>query len=655
MDNAKGFFDGEDAAEDNSGSPNMAGANVPSKYTYKQEKPPLLAQVGRGMTDVWEGGKQLYLENFGDEGELEAYEKDVNEERDLYARGQGDDFDVGRMVGNIAPFLATAPLAAGAGLGWGGAALIGAGEGALQGGTSFVNQGESRVGNLLTGLLGGTAGGVLFKGAANAIAPAYRGAKGLLSAGTDAVGDVFETGAVQAGAKGAQLVRDQVRAGLKPDPALLERQARLESHGFTGDAAPTTKQISRDPATWTKESELAKREGAEGGRLTERMQAQDARFKEIFVELRQKSGRTGEEVIDAGESVSGAVNQRWAATQEAVGKLYKKAEQEFGDIGGIDVGGILRMADDIGDDVSLAPITDSIKRTLKKMGLTDKDGNLTGETLTVSQAEGLRKFIGGLGGGGGATQAQIRMVKRQIIEALDDSVFTRIGDDAFSEARGAASARFDEFSNSIADKIIKGKLRGDDAVKEIVHSASSADLGELRQILLKSEGGKEALDSLKAEVIDALEMTARANKPDHSPFSGAAFSRGLDKFGKKKLAALFGDDMHELYALRESGLDMTFAPPFSNVNNSNTSSALINGIKGGTFDVPIVGKAIKGAGDQRATNKALQGSSVSGKMKRNESQRLADLWTNSPYTRGAQGLLHPSIVGSQQANEWWNQ
>lgn len=97
------------------------------------EEAPFIAQVGRGMMDVYQGAKQLAFNMFGPEqGGWQSrtaadYNKEVAEEIEAYNKGNPD-FQVGRLVGNLSTPLILIPgtaakasaktvLAAGAALG----------------------------------------------------------------------------------------------------------------------------------------------------------------------------------------------------------------------------------------------------------------------------------------------------------------------------------------------------------------------------------------------------------------------------------------------------------------------------------------------------------------------------------------------------------
>lgn len=74
--------------------------------------------VGRGMMDVYQGGKQLALNAFGDQETADSYNAQVSEELGLFNKNNPDILSMqgaGRILGNIATPLSLLPGAAGTG------------------------------------------------------------------------------------------------------------------------------------------------------------------------------------------------------------------------------------------------------------------------------------------------------------------------------------------------------------------------------------------------------------------------------------------------------------------------------------------------------------------------------------------------------------
>lgn len=103
-----------------------------------------LVGAGRGLTDVAEGLKQLYLQATG--GDAEGYTRKAEAERAVYEQtpaGQSMAGRAGRIAGATAPAMLIPGAQAGAALPV--RMATGAGAGAAIGGASFVPEGESRL------------------------------------------------------------------------------------------------------------------------------------------------------------------------------------------------------------------------------------------------------------------------------------------------------------------------------------------------------------------------------------------------------------------------------------------------------------------------------------------------------------------------------
>lgn len=131
---------------------------APAQEEYTPPEPPFLAQVGRGMLDVGQGIKQLGLQaadyvNPRDDGTSRAneYRGQVQDEMAMYEKGQGDRFDAGRLVGNLAGTLPTALIPGMAAPSLLTRTIAGAAGGGLSSGAMFTPEGQSRLSNTLMG------------------------------------------------------------------------------------------------------------------------------------------------------------------------------------------------------------------------------------------------------------------------------------------------------------------------------------------------------------------------------------------------------------------------------------------------------------------------------------------------------------------------
>jgi hypothetical protein len=567
------------------------------EQTRERVDVPFLASVGRGMMDIGQGAKQLALRGGNMVGLVEDetvsdYDKQVSDEMARYEYDQGGSIDAGRVVGQYA---ATLPLALGSvpatltGKMMQGSA-IGAGTGSLL----ATGENDSRLFNVGAGAIGGAVAPAVIQGAANTAGFVGQRAKNLIGQVTaknaqaiNAIDDRFAHLPQASRANLKKAARMQIAQSGAVDDEALQRIARAEDFGFTGNLKPTAGQASRDPMVWTRERNMAKLEGI-GDDFVTRFKGQDQRFKQIMDDLAKSTGRSVDDVIDSGESIMSAVRGRYDQTQKAVSALYNRARSQYGDVDGIDISGLVGKVDELGDDESLRPITNSVMNILKRRGLVNKEGELTGRTLTVAQAEGIRKQIRNFGGNKSADN----WVKSQIIDTLDDDVFNALGDDVFAGARNAAKNRFREFEQKIADRIINGKM-GDKAFDNIIKS-DSRDILALKKTLDRAPGGQQAWNNLKGQVIDLLNDKATQGMGPDGMFNGTQMKKELNRIGRRKLQAIFGDaETENLFKLADVAVDMTREPGMAAVNYSNSAPALMNYVKAGSKSIPMLGDAIQ--------------------------------------------------------------
>ncbi len=586
----------------------------PHKVQIPQERDevPVLASIGRGMMDMGQGIKQVALKTGNaaglvDDQTVADYDAKVSDELAHYNYDKGPGFDGWRLAGNVAattPFgLAKMPQTLL------GRVVQGSGVGAGIGALTATGENDSRLINSGIGMVGGGVAPVLFQGLATGGKYVADKAKNLFSQfspNNSAIINNIDIKFANLPAAIRENLKQQARVQLaqtgRIDDAAIERIAQAESLGFTGAIKPTAGQASRDPMVWTRERNMMKVDGV-GDDFIARFRGQDQQFKQIMDDLAASTGKSVDDVIDAGESIMTAVRSRYEQTQKVVSSLYTQAREKYGDIGGINVAGLINKADDLGVDESLRPITNSVINVLKRRGYIDNDGNLTGKTMSIIEAEGIRKQIRKFGGDNPANN----WVKKQIIDQLDNDVFDAIGDDVFKQARQAAASRFSEFEQKIANSIIDGKM-GDKAFNSILKS-DVADVRALFSTLSKAPGGNQAVANFKGQVVEFLNSKATQGNGADGVFNGTAFKRALDSIGRKKLEVIFGDQTDFLYTVARVGMDMTKEPAWAAVNYSNSAPALLNYLGAGTKSLPFFGDALKqrsaSLGAQRLLNNSF--------------------------------------------------
>jgi hypothetical protein len=196
--------------------------------------------------------------------------------------------------------------------------------------------------------------------------------------------------------------------------------------------------------------------------------------------------------------------------------------------------------------------------------------------MTVGQAEEMRRFIGGLGNG---TDPNIRRIRAQLVEALDDDVVAGFGDDAFKQARMAAKQRFAEFKDTLAGKMGAGEVAPERITKKLMTETTPlSDFRKLKATLLTGEPdqvarGQQAWSSIGAQALDDLFGSARIGE---NMVSGARLLKNFNKNIARYRELLNREEYVTLNRIVRAARDATVPVDFSNVNTSGTTSALAN-------------------------------------------------------------------------------
>ena len=604
------------------------------------EPPSFAASVGRGLTDIQQGMNQGYLfwksVVTGDTSERDEFQEEANAELDLYKRGQGEGFDAGRTLGQI---VGTLPLS----LGPRAATLAGkTAYGALEGGLgAAATYSEGGAGETIdkfgVGLIAGGLGPAILKGTSQLGGGAYKAVRNAISRGRgekiikEAIDEIpIPTTAATRNAASQQLAQTGF---VQPD--ILRRQAELAQLGFKGDSAPLTGQLTRSPQLFSAEQNLAKLDDI-GEPIVNRLQAQTDQFNVLGKGVKNRIGGSGTGVGQSeyvGQRAVDAIKGRYESTQKTVGRLYSQARKKYGDVEGVGAESLIDKVTQLSDDVSLDPVTNSVLNRVKRLGLIDDEG-LTGGTITVGQAEGLRKFINGL-----SNQGSARYAKRQIIEALDDDVFNTIGDDGFATARAAARDRFTEFENKLVSKVIKGSIQPNQIVNSI-KTASTRELNDLRNTLQSAGAkGNQAWKDLRSQFFDELWVKSGGKEG-----LTAQFGKELDKIGDKKLRVLFPDSFDQLKVMRKAADDLNVAPRQNSINRSNTAPTLRNYAN----NLPYIGGIIKDNSLRKAVGLALEGGVIDPSLAAARSMAPAESILNAIYSKGplpSIGNVAPAAAG----------
>jgi hypothetical protein len=171
------------------------------------------------------------------------------------------------------------------------------------------------------------------------------------------------------------------------------------------------------------------------------------------------------------------------------------------------------------------------------------------------------------------------MMRRNLIDALDDDVVEAVGDDAFKAARESAKARFAEFSKTFAGKVANEGIAPEQLTKRVLSDTTSlSDLRAMRKSLLSGTDeqiarGTEAWRGLRAQALN--DLLARSSDGE-GKLLGGQLARDFVKQSAKFRELLDPEDYRQLRRLVLASRDATVAPPGSAVNYSNTAPTLAN-------------------------------------------------------------------------------
>ncbi len=382
------------------------------------------------------------------------------------------------------------------------------------------------------------------------------------------------------------------KKGAAVDPEQLARREFLESQGLTGEAAPTQAQVSRGADEFQRQQEAAKTTGRARTRLENQEAVLTSRFNDAVTETTGKSSSRSSSVIDA------VVDKATVLDQE-ISSLYKQA----------------REVAPGSKNVKFKTLTSALKRAMpanrrsggnveavlgemQNIGILDKDMKVVGK-VAVETAEELRKYMNELydpqNGFGND-------ILRKLKETLDDDVFSASGDDIFNQARKAKRdfevglerakiSKFDRRKQNLVKDVLENKINPDEFVNQVVLSKKwrAKDLKQLTDYL--SDIDTNALNDLKADVLETIKTKAFAGPEDANGFkslSRAKLESIIDGIGENKLKVIFDDkerkfldDMLKIAKMRE--------PVRGTALGRGPSAQAIARLEKSIKDIPVLG------------------------------------------------------------------
>lgn len=442
-------------------------------------------------------------------------------------------------------------------------------------------------------VIGGTLGGA-FYGLSKGVGEATRWLRQRIDIGDDAAVDAAAskltdealdaTGATAAkvdrDAYSAirQEVKDSLKAGVEPDPAVMARRA---------DAAAlpipirdvTRGQLTNDPMQWAMEQRLKGMEGA-GEPLTDVLASQNRALVEnlnvIGARTAPSSFDASQKIIDRIETVdktmSDAVDQAYKAVRNAEGRPAAMSNTRFTELA---KNGLTEGRPELANLVSLADnLPDSVRKTYNALA--------TGEIpLTVDTAQFLDRTWGAVQRGNldDASKLAIGKLRSALNETPIDDQLGADAMQAYKAARTMAKQRFDLIDANPAYKaVVNGtsKAEPDKFFQNFVLGGNVADVGKLKQLV-----GPEGTSTMQQAMLRHLKKAAvGAASDEKAVFSQSGYNRVLqDEVMGPRIQNLFKESpelLGQIYRIGRVSETLLKEPAVSSVNRSNTAAQSAN-------------------------------------------------------------------------------
>lgn len=403
------------------------------------------------------------------------------------------------------------------------------------------------------------------------------------------------------------------------------RRATAEDLGFTGDAALTKGQATRDAAQLKFEAETAKIPDA-GTPLRARVVEQNQRILQNFDHWLDETGSQAPSLRAVGTSVDSALVKQAAADKARVRAAYAAAEKAGEMEAPVTLAGLVQHLNDAAPESATAPLIDVARRVAVKQGIAIEgaDGMLTAAPATLKTAERFRQAINR------ATDFEPTNVRQAtIMKGLVDESTAGMGGDLYKQARGLRS----RYAQNYEDRAVVAKLlnnkRGmadrqvalEDVFSHTVLKGSLDDVRNVRRVLQRAGSeGQQAWRDLQGATVDWIRSettkgvsTDSAGNRVVSPAALDKAIRTLDADGK--LDFTFGKQgAQRMRDLRDLAQYVRTVPPEAAVNTSNTVSALLAafgdagliGMSGAPVPVVTMSRVVRQYVKDRALRKRIE-------------------------------------------------
>ncbi len=544
--------------------------------------------------------------------------KDVDDFHNLRRQENGQGFDGYRLAGQIA---GTAPMA-GLSRGYQGAKVLsGAGAkvaghnalvGAGIGGASFAEDSGQRLGNTALSAIGGAAGGAIGEKVGQGVSKAINSTKNqaarfsaertnqILRSIDDKLDNALQSQGMRLSDLSDEVangLRAEAKKALQSGKALnneaIARKAVLEQAGIKG----TRGQITGNAKQWQQEAELAKLKGGES--LRDKFIADNERLSELLDIEQSATGGRSIDQFGVGRDAAESLLDQYSANKQFVREAYNTAKNAPGNNVLINGQGFSNDVFTALDDQALATFLPADIRNIVKQ-INDNP-----QYFTLRKGEELIKVLNNhykssmQMGERTATTHALGVVRQALQNRQDEALqglLSQGGNDAAQlyqfareahKANKSLQAKMPLLQDALKQQN-KGSLNYDDLYKNHVLGGKIDELAQTIDVLRNTN--PQAVADIQQEVIK--DISAKAVNAN-GQFSPAGMKRALDALGDRKLNILFSpDQVKRLKNIREAGHYAVTQPAHSYVNNSNSSSGLMNHLGNIISSIDGVGKRI---------------------------------------------------------------
>lgn len=418
--------------------------------------------------------------------------------------------------------------------------------------------------------------------------------------------------------------RKALQSGKQLSPEAVARKAVLEQAGIKG----TKGQITGDAKQWQQEAELAKLKGGES--LRDKFIADNERLSELLDIEQSATGGRSIDQFGVGRDAAESLLDQYSVNKQFVSAAYDVAAKAPGSDVLINGQGFSNDVFTALDDQALATFLPADIRNIVKQ-INDNP-----QYFTLRKGEELIKVLNNHHkssmqmGEPTATTHALGVVRQALQNRQDEALqglLSQGGNDAaqlYQFAREAHKANKSlqakmPLLQDVLKQQNKGSLNYDDLYKKHVLGGKIDELAQTIDVLKNTN--PQAVADIQQEVIkDITDKAIKAN----GQFSPAGMKRALDALGDRKLNILFNpDQVKRLKNIREAGHYAVTQPAHSYVNNSNSSSGLMNHLGNIISSIDGVGKRIpwvtnavtgpiKQAVNHNQASSALKGGSIAG-------------------------------------------